>query len=312
MAGGRSPAGCPGAARGPTGPGRVTAMGSAMGSHPLPVPTTSAGREGLAALLERPGRAVVGFDFDGTLAEIVPDPDQARAHPGAVPALSRLAPKVRSAAVITGRPAEVAVRYGGFAGAEGLDGLVVLGLYGAERWDAASGALQAPEPHPGVAAVQAELPAVLEEHGASQGTWIEDKGRAVAVHTRRAEDPQATFERLRAPLHALAERHGLIVEPGRLVLELRPPGMDKGVALMEYVRRTGAEAVLYAGDDLGDLAAFAAVERLRAEGVPGVLVCSGSTEVTELAQRADLVVDGPAGVVELLSALADAVGGDAP
>ncbi|MFD8156834.1 trehalose-phosphatase [Streptomyces malaysiensis] len=283
-----------------------------MGSHPLPVPTTSAGREGLAALLERPGRAVVGFDFDGTLAEIVPDPDQARAHPGAVPALSRLAPKVRSAAVITGRPAEVAVRYGGFAGAEGLDGLVVLGLYGAERWDAASGALQAPEPHPGVAAVQAELPAVLEEHGASQGTWIEDKGRAVAVHTRRAEDPQATFERLRAPLHALAERHGLIVEPGRLVLELRPPGMDKGVALMEYVRRTGAEAVLYAGDDLGDLAAFAAVERLRAEGVPGVLVCSGSTEVTELAQRADLVVDGPAGVVELLSALADAVGGDEP
>ncbi|WP_448330208.1 trehalose-phosphatase [Streptomyces sp. DSM 41534] len=283
-----------------------------MGSHPLPVPTTSAGREGLAALLERPGRAVVGFDFDGTLAEIVPDPDQARAHPGAVPALSRLAPKVRSAAVITGRPAEVAVRYGGFAGAEGLDGLVVLGLYGAERWDAASGALQAPEPHPGVAAVQAELPAVLEEHGASQGTWIEDKGRAVAVHTRRAEDPQATFERLRAPLHALAERHGLIVEPGRLVLELRPPGMDKGVALMEYVRRTGAETVLYAGDDLGDLAAFAAVERLRAEGVPGVLVCSGSTEVTELAKRADLVVDGPAGVVELLSALADAVGGDAP
>ncbi|MCC4321869.1 trehalose-phosphatase [Streptomyces malaysiensis] len=283
-----------------------------MGSHPLPVPTTSAGREGLAALLERPSRAVVGFDFDGTLAEIVPDPDQARAHPGAVPALSRLASKVRSAAVITGRPAEVAVRYGGFAGAEGLDGLVVLGLYGAERWDAASGALQAPEPHPGVAAVQAELPAVLEEHGASQGTWIEDKGRAVAVHTRRAEDPQATFERLRAPLHALAERHGLIVEPGRLVLELRPPGMDKGVALMEYVRRTGAEAVLYAGDDLGDLAAFAAVERLRAEGVPGVLVCSGSTEVTELAKRADLVVDGPAGVVELLSALADAVGGDAP
>ncbi|MCQ6245023.1 trehalose-phosphatase [Streptomyces malaysiensis] len=283
-----------------------------MGSHPLPVPTTSAGREGLAALLERPGRAVVGFDFDGTLAEIVPDPDQARAHPGAVPALSRLAPKVRSAAVITGRPAEVAVRYGGFAGAEGLDGLVVLGLYGAERWDAASGALQAPEPHPGVAAVQAELPAVLEEHDASQGTWIEDKGRAVAVHTRRAEDPQATFERLRAPLHALAERHGLIVEPGRLVLELRPPGMDKGVALMEYVRRTGAEAVLYAGDDLGDLAAFAAVERLRTEGVPGVLVCSGSTEVTELAKRADLVVDGPAGVVELLSALADAVGGDAP
>ncbi|MGO4754686.1 trehalose-phosphatase, partial [Streptomyces sp. 2MCAF27] len=106
----------------------------------------------------------------------------------------------------------------------------------------------------------------------------------------------------------LAERHGLIVEPGRLVLELRPPGMDKGVALTEYVRETGATAVLYAGDDLGDLAAFAAVERLRSQGVPGVLVCSGSTEVTELAQRADLVVDGPAGVVDLLTSLARAIG----
>jgi trehalose 6-phosphate phosphatase len=89
-----------------------------------------------------------------------------------------------------------------------------------------------------------------------------------------------------------------------MVLELRPPGMDKGVALLDYLRETGAESVLYAGDDLGDLPAFAAVEKLRSDGVPGLLVCSGSSEVTELQERADLVVDGPAGVVDLLSALA--------
>jgi trehalose 6-phosphate phosphatase len=89
-----------------------------------------------------------------------------------------------------------------------------------------------------------------------------------------------------------------------MVLELRPPGMDKGVALSEYVRETGAEAVMYAGDDLGDLPAFAAVDRLRSDGTPGLLVCSGSDEVTELAKRADLVVEGPAGVVQLLRALA--------
>ncbi|WP_055546590.1 trehalose-phosphatase [Streptomyces sp. NBRC 110028] len=278
-----------------------------MGSHPLPVPVTAAGREGLAALLDRPDRAVVGVDFDGTLADIVPDPDQARAHPGAVPALSALGPRLRSLAVITGRPAEVAVRYGGFADSGAPANLVVLGLYGAERWDASSHTVRAPEAHPGIAAVRSELPGVLEANGAWQGTWTEDKGRAVAVHTRRTEDPQAAFDQLRAPLHALAKRHGLIVEPGRLVLELRPPGMDKGVALLEYVRETSAGAVLYAGDDLGDLAAFAAVERLRKEGVPGLLVCSGSTEVTELAERADVVVDGPAGVVALLEALAGAM-----
>lgn len=97
------------------------------------------------------------------------------------------------------------------------------------------------------------------------------------------------------------------MEPGRLVLELRPPGMDKGVALLEYVREIGASAVLYAGDDLGDLPAFAAVDKLRSDGVPGLLVCSGSDEVTELRERADVVVDGPEGVVRLLRALADRI-----
>ncbi|MFE8010672.1 trehalose-phosphatase [Streptomyces sp. NPDC057418] len=271
--------------------------------HPLPTPSTQAGREGLAALLARPGRAVVALDFDGTLADIVPDPERSRAHPGAVPALSALAPRVASVAVITGRPADVAVRYGGFAGVPGLDHLVVLGHYGAERWDAVTATVHAPDPHPGVAAALAELPAVLERTGAGSGTWIEEKGRAVAVHTRRASAPQAAFDALRGPLGGLAARHGLIVEPGRLVLELRPPGVDKGVALAEYVRETGAESVLYAGDDLGDLAAYAAVEELRTAGTAGLLVCSG-TEVPELARRADLLLPGPAAVVGLLAALA--------
>ncbi|MGW3357027.1 trehalose-phosphatase [Streptomyces bungoensis] len=274
----------------------------------LPTPVTQAGRDGLRAVLDKPRTAVVGLDFDGTLAPIVEDPEQARAHPDAVPALAVLAPKVASVAVITGRPAEVAVHHGGFAAVPGLEHLTVLGHYGAERWSAATGEVTAPAPHPGVAAVRAELPAVLTRAGASQGTWIEEKGRAVAVHTRRAEDPQATFEALRGPLADLAARHGLIVEPGRLVLELRPPGMDKGVALLDHVRRTAAGSVLYAGDDLGDLPAFAAVEELRADGLPGLLVCSGSSEVTELAERADLVVDGPEGVVALLRALAARIG----
>ncbi|WP_317444033.1 trehalose-phosphatase [Streptomyces collinus] len=270
----------------------------------LPTPATRAGRDGLAALLARPQTAVIGLDFDGTLAPIVADPEQARAHPEAVPALAALAPRVASVAVVTGRPAEVAVRNGGFADVPGLEHLVVLGHYGAERWQAATGELTAPPPHPGVAAVRAELPGLLDRVGAGQGIWIEEKGHAVAVHTRRAEDPQAAFDALRAPLTDLATRHGLIVEPGRLVLELRPPGMDKGVALLDHVRAIGAGAVLYAGDDLGDLPAFAAVEKLRSDGVPGLLVCSGSAEVTELAERADIVVNGPEGVVELLRALA--------
>jgi trehalose 6-phosphate phosphatase len=272
--------------------------------QPLPTPATAAGRSGLDAFLERPGRAVVALDFDGTLAPIVADPEQARAHPDAVRVLAALAPKVAGIAVITGRPADVAVRYGGFADVEGLEHLVVLGHYGAERWDAASGETVAPEPHPGVAAAAGELPGLLAGVPAADGARIEEKGRAVAVHTRRATDPQTAFEALREPLAGLASRHGLIVEPGRHVLELRPPGMDKGVALTGHVRSLGAESVLYGGDDLGDLTAFSAVDRLRATGTAGLLVCSGSDEVPELRRRADVVVDGPGGVVALLETLA--------
>jgi trehalose 6-phosphate phosphatase len=276
-------------------------------SSNLPTPVTAEGKEGLAALLAEPRRAVVALDFDGTLAPIVPDPDSARAHPGAVPAFARLAPLIGSVAVVTGRAAGVAVRYGGFAGVPGLEHLVVLGHYGAERWDAVSADVHAPAPHPGVIAVRAELPGVLDGIGAWQGTWIEDKGRSIAVHTRRTADPEAAFEALDAPLRELADRHGLIVEPGRMVLELRPPGMDKGVALTDYLREVDAGPVLYAGDDLGDLSAFDAIEARRADGHPGLLVCSGSEEVTALAERADLIVDGPPGVVALLDALADAL-----
>ncbi|MGW4898653.1 trehalose-phosphatase [Kitasatospora sp. NPDC004240] len=287
-----------------------------MGLTGLPEPSTAAGRAGLAALLDAPGEAVVALDFDGTLAPIVADPATARAHPGVAGALGALAPLVGSVVVVTGRPAALAAEYGGFAGpgaaggaTGGGDGPVVLGHYGAERWEA--GELTAPPPHPGVAGARAALDGVLARAGAPAGTWVEDKGRSLAVHTRRTADPVAAFELLGPPVAALAAEHGLMVEPGRLVLELRPPGVDKGAALEGFLRERGARSVLYAGDDLGDVAAFAAVEKLRGEGLAGLLVCSGAVgdaPVRELADRADLVVGGPAGVVELLAALGAALG----
>lgn len=271
----------------------------------MPQPTTPLGDAGLSALLGNPGRGVVALDFDGTLAPIVDDPEQARAEPAAVAALSRLAPRLGAVVIVTGRPAAVAVEYGGFGGVPGLERLVVLGQYGLERWDAATGRVSAPEVPEGVGAARRALPGVLAGLGLRETAWIEDKGRAIGVHTRRAADPQGAFDALREPLAVLAAAHGLAVEPGRYVLELRPPGMDKGRALTAFVGELDARAVLFAGDDLGDLAAFDAVERLRGEGVAGLTVCSASQEVGELADRADLVVPGPPGVAALLTALAD-------
>jgi trehalose 6-phosphate phosphatase len=79
--------------------------------------------------------------------------------------------------------------------------------------------------------------------------------------------------------------------------------MDKGKALIGLAEETGARSLMFTGDDLGDLAAFEAVATWRSKGGPGLLVCSGSKEVTELAARADLVVDGPEGVLDMLMSL---------
>ena len=95
----------------------------------------------------------------------------------------------------------------------------------------------------------------------------------------------------------------MAAEPGRFVIELRPAGMDKGRALLGLAAGVDAATLIFAGDDLGDLAAFDAVDAWRATGGAGLLVCSGSDEVEVLAERADLVVDGPPGVLDLLRTL---------
>lgn len=277
----------------------MTGSGPAPGG--LPAPSGQAGRDGLAALLREPGRALIALDFDGTLSPIVAHAADARAHPRAAATLTRLAGQAGTLAIITGRPALSAVELGGLGE---VPGLIVLGQYGRERWQA--GQLAKPEASPEVAAARAELPAVLAAAGAGAGTWAEDKGDALAVHTRQAAAPEEEFQRLRGPLTDLAGRAGLLVEPGRLVIELRPPGADKGSALERLVTQRAAAAVLYGGDDLGDIPAFHAVARLRASGTPGLAVCSGSAEAAGLARYADLMVDGPGGVIALLSSLSDA------
>jgi len=269
----------------------------------LPVPATPEGQAGLAALLADPGNALVVLDFDGTLAPIVPDPAAARALPAAVAALRELAPLIGTLAVLTGRPALKAVEYGSL---DQVPGIVVLGAYGRQRWH--DGELEVPPVPAGLAVARQRLPGVLADAAAPDGTWVEDKDDALAVHTRRAADPMAALEQVRAPLLKLAADTDLRAEPGRLVIELRPPGADKGTALTELARQRERSAVMFSGDDLGDLPAFAAVRRLRTEGLPGLAVCSGSAEVTDLGGEADLVVDGPEGVAALLAGIAAEIG----
>lgn len=247
---------------------------------------------------------VVGLDFDGTLSPIVEDPQAAVIHPDAPATLAALAGQVRAVVVITGRPARQVVELGGLDElADALpDGarLAVLGQYGHERWDSGTRAFHSPEPPEGLEAFRKELPEILAAQDAGDA-HVEEKGLAVAVHTRQLPDAKAAFARLEQALGDAAERHGLSLEPGRLVLEVRASGMHKGLAVQAALEENDGRGVVFVGDDLGDIEAFEAVRTLREQGLPTLLVCSSSDEQEALAELADLVVDGPAGVVDLLT-----------
>ncbi len=270
--------------------------------------TSADAEQRYAALVAVSPSVVVGLDFDGTLAPIVDDPDSAHIHPDAPEVLLELSKAVLAVAVVTGRPARKVLALGGLEDvgrAIGDSGsrLLVFGQYGFERWSSTSRRVVSPRPPQGLSGFLRELPATLRDADAADA-YVEDKGLAIAVHTRRLDDPAAAFERLEPRLRELAERHGMAVEPGRNVIEARSPGMDKGAVVRTLVEDLDAGGFLFAGDDLGDLEAFAAVEELRDRGLPTLLVCSASDEESALVGRSDVVVKGPQGVLDLLRRLA--------
>ena len=138
---------------------------------------------------------------------------------------------------------------------------------------------------------------------------IEDKGPIWAYHWRGAPDEDSARERVKEIADA-AEEAGFHVHWGRKVLEVRPPlPIDKGQAVKALVDRCPVRAALFAGDDVTDLDAFAALDELVADGRLSRAVRVGlrSDEgPPEIVERADLVVDGVAGFRAVLQALAEA------
>jgi trehalose 6-phosphate phosphatase len=262
------------------------------------------GEQRYAALVRAAAGTVVGLDFDGTLSPIVDDPTSAHIHPDAREILVDLAAQVAAIAVITGRPARQALDLGGLEDVGNAIGdagkeLYLFGQYGNERWTSTSRRIIAPRPPAGLASFERELPRALRRADAGDA-YVEDKGLAVAVHTRRMPDAQAAFERLLPVIGELASSNNLVVEPGRNVIEVRAAGVDKGTVVERIAEELEVGGFLFAGDDLGDLEAFDAVASLAKRGLPTLLVCSGSEEENALRERADVVVHGPEGVLDLL------------
>ncbi|HJQ73113.1 MAG TPA: trehalose-phosphatase, partial [Actinomycetota bacterium] len=147
------------------------------------------------------------------------------------------------------------------------------------------------------------------------GAWVEPKGAAAAVHFRGLEDPERAQAASAGRLDVIATAHDLEIVPGKRILELAPAGRPrKGGTVERIAEERGLTAVLFAGDDVGDLDAFAALDRLRSRGLWTCGVAAGGPETpAEVLAAADFRVEGPAGIAALLGSIAaelEAAGGN--
>lgn len=252
----------------------------------------------LDALVAEPSSSAVLTDFDGTLARIVPDPADARPFPGAAEILARLCTRFGVVGVISGRPAAFLAEHLAASGPS----VHLVGVYGLE-WVEGGEVRRAKEVEPYLGPAARILAAARAE--APPGVGIEDKGASVTLHWRanlEAGQWALQFAQRWAPLT------GLVLQPGRMAVELRPPvDLDKGRVVERLAR--SCTAACFAGDDAGDLAAFAALDRLSARGVRTVRVAVADEESPpQLVSAADLVLSGPEEAVSVLEKLAEAVG----
>lgn len=248
----------------------------------------------LTAFAGDPARSGLILDFDGTLAAIVDDPATSAMGEGTADTLASLARRLGAVAIVSGRPAA-------FLGDRArVPGVRLLGLYGTEEWRDG-----APVARPGAAEW---VPALDEARdrlalglAGHRGVVLEDKGLAVALHWRNAEDREAAAAFVAGLVDEVAADTGLAQEPGKFVAELRPPlHCDKGSAVDSLVAELGLTFVAYVGDDLGDLPALRAAS---AAGGVAVVVDHGRETPAPVRDTADVVLHGVGAVGEWLQAL---------
>lgn len=194
------------------------------------------------------------LDFDGTLVAIQATPDAVAVDPPLIDLLARLHARLDGRLVLlSGRSlADLGALLAGW------DGLAA-GSHGLEASDEPALA-----PRRDVALLLAdELRALRALH---PGVLIEEKSHGLALHYRQEPAAEETCRRLG---DLAAARTGWTVQPGKMVVELRPAGADKGTALRRFMDRpafAGTRPVMI-GDDLTDETAFAAAQALGGSGV---------------------------------------------
>lgn len=226
------------------------------------------------------------FDFDGTLVAIAPRPDLVHVEPEVGEILRALSDRFDGAvAVITGRPLEVV---------DGFLAPLVLPAaaeHGSVRRDV-SGRVHANTE--GAEAVEAADRALKPLAKANPGLILERKSSSVALHYRQR--PELAETCAAAVQAVVADNPSLMVLPGKMVFELKPHGVDKGIAVRTFLDEAPfkGRTPIFMGDDVTDEHAF---EVVNAMGGITVKIDDGETKARYRTDRKGLF-DWLAGVVE--------------
>jgi trehalose 6-phosphate phosphatase len=239
-------------------------------------------------------------DFDGTISEIAPTPEEAVLHARCRRLLARLARHLPLVAIVSGRQVTEVRRL------VGLPDIIYVGNHGLCRWERGRTHME-----PAVLGHLEEIRDIAEtarQRLTSPWLRFEEKDTGVSIHYRSAPDPASARKQIISLLEDLTGGVAVEVLEGRRVVELRPAvHVDKGTAVFDLLRDRVVSGAIYAGDDTTDLHAFAGLRRWsEQEEKRSLAVAVNSREMPpELGEAADLVVDGVEGWADFLNALQD-------
>ncbi len=241
-------------------------------------------------------------DVDGTISEIAPTPAEAVVSEACRESLCLLVERLEVVAAISGRSAADTKSM------VGVEGMVYVGNHGYERWDA--GGLRV---WPGVEDYPERIRAVLDEFGrrvSIERIVVENKGPTASIHYRLCPDHEAARRAIVSEIDALARENGLRVSRGKLVVELRPPlDVTKGSGVLSLAEERGLRGAIYIGDDLTDVDVFVAFHRTE-PALRGLAVgVVGEETPPEVAEEADLTLNGVSDVERFLRQIAAEVAG---
>ncbi len=256
----------------------------------------------LQPLIDDPESAAVLLDVDGVLAPIVEQPDDAHMPETTRRPLIEVAKRYGIVACVSGRRATDARRI------VSLGSIAYLGSHGSEILRAGTIAPELDrELQSWTRRVQAFTASALDEDLRRLRVRLEDKEAIAALHWRGVPDEEGAQHAVEQVARA-AEEAGFVAHWGRKVLEIRPPvRIDKGAGIVRLLRDADLASAVYVGDDRTDIDAFRGLdelvekERVRHAVRVGVRSDEGPPE---LESAADVMVDGTAGVRQLLQALA--------